>query len=360
MVTPHSLRGEGRASQPANQVFFWEKKCCSIKEEGFSTPGIKNRLVPISKHFPSAIKEWDNSVYAYNLKETILLPAIDKIVIRLVKSYFNAYFLSNRAKDSTPTPKLSVLNKTYVSKPEIKHTNSKVIVTIYKYSSSLKKKNKKFANDIIRMSNWQDRHMESKDKKYNDLLSKLISEFYNKKVSFRIIDLKYLHLNTSILVEYLANKLTNRKKVLRKYRFLLKKIKLPLYNKYTHSTVVDNSIFKALSLKNVDNITAKEVKTNLGASSKKELINKILTITKYKSLIGVRFEIGGRLTRRNVAAKSIFKVGQIGTLKNIDSSYKEFKVVALRGHVRPNMEYFNFSSSTRTGAFNVKGWTACH
>ena len=196
----------------------------------------------------------------------------------------------------------------------------------------------------------------AEDKEYNfNLSSGLISEFYNKKVSFRIIDLKYLHLNTSILVEYLANKLTNRKKVLRKYRFLLKKIKLPLYNKYTHSTVVDNSIFKALSLKNVDNITAKEVKTNSYVSSTEELINKILTITKYKSLIGVRFEIGGRLTRRNVAAKSIFKVGQIGTLKNIDSSYKEFKVVALRGHVRPNMEYSNFSSSTRTGAFNVKG-----
>ena len=195
----------------------------------------------------------------------------------------------------------------------------------------------------------------AENEEFNYLLSGLISEFYNKKVSFRIIDLKYLYLNTSILVEYLANKLTNRKKVLRKYRFLLKKIKLPLYNKYTHSTVVKNSIFKALSLKNVNNITAKEVKTNLGASSKKELINKILTMTKYKSLIGVRFEIGGRLTRRNVAAKSIFKVGQIGTLKNIDSSYKEFKVVALRGYARPNMEYFNISSSTRTGAFNVKG-----
>jgi len=196
----------------------------------------------------------------------------------------------------------------------------------------------------------------AEDEEYNfDLSSGLISEFYNKKVSFRVIDLKYLHLNTSILVEYLANKLTNRVKVLSKYRLLLKKIKLPLYNKYTHSTVVDNSVFKALSLKNVDNITAKEIKTNLGASSKKVLINTILTITKYKSLIGVRFEIGGRLTRRNVAAKSIFKVGQIGTLKNIDSSYKEFKVVALRGHVRPNMEHFNFNSSTRTGAFNVKG-----
>lgn len=110
-------------------------------------------MVPFSKHFPSAIKEWDNSVYAYNLKETVLLPAIDKIVIRLVKSYFNAYFLLNGAKDSTPTqsvqsavggpadcPQLSVLNKTYVSKPEIKHTNSKVIITIYKYSSSLKNK----------------------------------------------------------------------------------------------------------------------------------------------------------------------------------------------------------------------------
>jgi hypothetical protein len=108
----------------------------------------------------------------------------------------------------------------------------------------------------------------AEDEEYNfDLSSGLISEFYNKKVSFRVIDLKYLHLNTSILVEYLANKLTSRVKVLRKYRLLLKKIKLPLYNKYTHSTVVDNSVFKALSLKNVDNITAKEIKTKLGASS---------------------------------------------------------------------------------------------
>lgn len=306
-------------------------------------------MAPISKHFPSAIKEWDNSVYAYNLKETILLPAMDKIVIGLVKRYFNVNFLG--AEESTP--KLSVIDKTYVSKPEIKHTNLKVIITIYKYSSSLKSVSFFAAINSIR-----------KIKMINEilfLLSLAITKMYGgaKEVSFRIIDLKYLHLDTSILVEYLANKLTNRTKVLRKFRFLLKKIKLPVYNKYTHSTVVHNSIFKALSLKNVGNITAKKVKSELGASSegylRKELINKILTITKYKSLIGVRFEIGGRLTRRNVAAKSIFKVGQIGTLKNIDSSYKEFKVVALRGHVRPNMEYSNFSSSTRTGAFNVKG-----
>ena len=61
----------------------------------------------------------------------------------------------------------------------------------------------------------------AEDEEYNfDLSSGLISEFYNKKVSFRVIDLKYLHLNTSILVEYLANKLTNRVKVLSKYRLL--------------------------------------------------------------------------------------------------------------------------------------------
>ncbi|TGZ76135.1 hypothetical protein EX30DRAFT_292130, partial [Ascodesmis nigricans] len=82
--------------------------------------------------------------------------------------------------------------------------------------------------------------------------------------------------------------------------------------------------------------------------------NKILSLIKYKALIGARFEIGGRLTRRNVASMSVFKIGQKGTLKNIGSSYRGESVPILRGHVRPNLYYSSFNSTTSSGSFGVK------
>lgn len=95
--------------------------------------GMPNKLIPIKKHFPVSTQEWDNSIYAYNKKNTILLPSIDKMVIKLIKSYFNSYLAAVRGLNHSPELELSVYSKTYVSKPEIKHTNSKVIITIYRY-----------------------------------------------------------------------------------------------------------------------------------------------------------------------------------------------------------------------------------
>lgn len=322
-----------------------------------------NKRVSIQKHFPAATGEWNNSVYAYNSKRTILLSAIDKIVIKLIKSYFNAYFLSSKPK----IRKLSVLNKVYVSKPEIKHTNSKIIITIYKYGSSILK-NKK---NQIKIKDWQNKHIEpnnttlikksryEKEPKENNnniyYLSDLISKFYNKKVVFRIIDLKYLHLNTSILVEYLSNKLTNRKKILKKYRFLLRKIKLPVYNKYVNNYRTNNNTLKELSLlNNISNLSVENLKKNK-LVNEHLLTNMGLSLIKYKVVVGARFEIGGRLTRRNIASMSVFKFGQVGTLKNIDATFKGMSVVTLRGNYRPNLDYSSFKSKTRNGSFNVKG-----
>jgi hypothetical protein len=95
--------------------------------------GMPNKLIPIKKHSPVSTQEWDNSIYAYNKKNTILLPSIDKMVIKLIKSYFNSYLAAVRGLNHSSELELSVYSKTYVSKPEIKHTNSKVIITIYRY-----------------------------------------------------------------------------------------------------------------------------------------------------------------------------------------------------------------------------------
>lgn len=362
----------------------------------------------IKKHFPSAVREWNNSIYSYNPKSTISLPVIGNMVIKLLKSYFNAYFSEKGkgkyagvlgGKSITDSgyqipKKLSVKDKIYVSRPEIKHTNSKVMITIYKYGSRVK-------YDIKPINDWQNKHLEDfyssnrwnlelqnkieLEEVYNKniyYLSDLIYKLYNKKIEFRVIDLQYLHLNTSILVEYLANKLTNRKRILQKYRNLLKKIKLPLYNKYNQvykfnrNALSKFSILNNLSYVSVVNLNLKRIEEKGSSDSyslitpafeggtedlaieKRLLLNQILTLIKYKSLVGIKFEIGGRLTRRNIAAKSVVKVGQKGTLKNIDASYKQLSVVTLRGLIRPNLDYASFNSKTRNGSFNVKGWTS--
>jgi hypothetical protein len=64
------------------------------------------------------------------------------------------------------------------------------------------------------------------------------------------------------------------------------------------------------------------------------------------------------LTRRFTASRSVFKVKWIGSLKNIDSSYKGLSSVMLRGHLKPNLQYSAISSKTRNGAFGLKGWVS--
>lgn len=303
---------------------------------------ISDKNIGFKTHYPPAVKEWNNSIYTFNPRLSISLSAIDKMILKIVKSFFNAYFTLNNI--------LSVNNKIYISKPEIKHTNSNVIITIYKYNSHV---------NSVNIMNWKYKHINNikaevvEDK--NNYLSNLISKFYDKKVIFRIIDLQYLHLNTSILVEYLANKLKNRNKVLNKYRKLLKNIKLPIYNKFILLYKRNKDSLKNFSLlNNLTSVSVKQLKKNLNLKNK--LINQIIVLTKYKALVGIRLKIGGRLTRRNVSAKSIIKVGNKGTLKNIDSSFKQLSVVTLRGYANPNIDYFNFKSKSSNGAYNVKGW----
>ena len=93
------------------------------------------------KHFPPASVEWSNSVYSYNKNYTKTLPILDNLVNKLIKGYFNLKALYNNKKSSAKnirSNRLS-LNRILVSKAEIKHTNNKVIITVYLYN-----KNKKY------------------------------------------------------------------------------------------------------------------------------------------------------------------------------------------------------------------------
>ena len=89
---------------------------------------------------------------------------------------------------------------------------------------------------------------------------------------------------------------------------------------------------------------------------KKDKLNLVLNSLKYKYINGLRLEAKGRLSKRRIASKSIFKFKYKGSLKNIDSSYKGLSTVILRGHLKPNIQYTKLNSKTRNGSFGIKGW----
>jgi len=300
-----------------------------------------NKLVPFVKHFPASTREWANSVYMYNTKKTILLPAIDKIVIKLIKSYFNAYFLSSRAATSPPLrgeTKISKLSRIHVSKLELKHTSFSVVITVFVYCDELK-------------------NLESLYKKLRggtkDSFVGLLAKNYNKKVQLRVVRLRSPELNASVLAQHLATELNQRtSSPLRLLRIALKTVRIPIVDLKLYYLKRTSLLRKKYSelYNSISTLSVGDLKK----INKTLVRNDIIANTRYKAITGVKIQIAGRLTRRATAAKGIVKTGQTGGLRNIDSSVLGLPVGLLRGHQKPNVQKSYYNSTTKNGAFNVR------
>ena len=85
-------------------------------------------------HYPSAIKEWPNSIYNFQLNTYIkALPIKDMQIYKLFDSYINYNKLKN----------YNGIIKLFLSKPEIKHYNNKMNITIYVFDKQIISKEKK-------------------------------------------------------------------------------------------------------------------------------------------------------------------------------------------------------------------------
>jgi len=370
------------------------------------------------------------------------LPYIDKMVVKLIKCYFNLFNPQVEKKISLGIKQRRFsVNRIFVSKANIIHTNSNIIINIYIYNRQkkyiynklnkinnllqlndtklLKKiklegeniiaqvnKENKLLSEIIEIGNYnifngfKERLFEDFIKKslekemliifYNNLLyfnkskfentyllklNDLISQFYKKKVEFNIINLEYVNLNSDILFESILIKLKKRSnRLLQVLKTSLNMVKLPYLNKLSVSNNLNNIKYdKLLSLNNIKNLYTllynrkyhnidefdqilKNIFPFFSKNKKEEDIQKsILNCIKNKSISGVRIEASGRLTRRLIAARSVFKLKYKGSLKNIDSSYKGFSSVILRGNVKSSIQYTNINSKTRNGSFGIKG-----
>ena len=84
----------------------------------------------------------------------------------------------------------------------------------------------------------------------------------------------------------------------------------------------------------------------------------VLSKLKHMKLRGIRVEAKGRLTRRATASRSVFKMRWKGGLKNIDSSFRGWSTIMLRGIAKSNVQYSVTSSKNPNGAYGVKGWVS--
>jgi hypothetical protein len=90
------------------------------------------------KHFPSSVREWDNSIFVYNKNALPLIPSISKLALKLIKGYFSLYNWKIEKKLRTKIIRNKhrrlTSSKIYLSKGEFKHTNNKVIITLYTFN----------------------------------------------------------------------------------------------------------------------------------------------------------------------------------------------------------------------------------
>lgn len=415
-------------------VSFLANKVITPCQVNADMSGKKSNELGNTRHYPPANQEWSNSIYAYNKNLIKSLPVTDNLVNKILESYFNLSLFHDKIKNKSRRLRIRfrryTVNRIFLSRAEMKHTNNKVIITLYTYNRNLKylyyrirnllsiiirkKINKKWKKIrvydyhvfyslprklklvekkslnlinkvqkekriIFKILHWNKSNFKNYKKQiyvnlikkslkkeilylhYNQMwllhdykiknrfllgLNSIIRKIYNKKVEFNLVNLKYLHLNSNMFSESIALKLRNRQnRLLKVLNKALKLVKLPRFKKYFYY-VNDET-------KNINSDVLSLAETNI-------LEKNVLNSLKHKTISGVRLEATGRLTKRLTASRSVFKLKYKGSLKNIDSSYKNLSSVMLRGHVKSNIQYTKLISKTRNGAFGLKGWISSY
>lgn len=175
-----------------------------------------------------------------------------------------------------------------------------------------------------------------------DGLKSLIHRLYDKKVELNLVNLKYLHMNSDNFSDALTTKLKRKKgRLLKVLKKSLKIVKKPL----KFSARLDTTIASKKPRYMLDND-----------------IKSVLNSLKYKWVTGIRLEARGRLTRRFIAARAVYKFKYKGSLRNLEHLYNtNYKaespsVFMLRNQFRPNIQHSFAFSKKRIGSFGIKGW----
>lgn len=188
-------------------------------------------------------------------------------------------------------------------------------------------------------------------------LTNLIKKIFKKNIIFNFVNVKYFYFNSDIFTQSLLLKIRkDRRKFL---KFLKSSVLISKIKKIKYNPIVKYSLnLKALNrTNNVDMTNALLYDILLQNKSKSNSLKEIvLNNINYKRVSGLKLHVGGRLTKRNTASRSLSKYISKGSLFNIHSSKKGYSSTLLRGSLKPNLDYTNLNSKIRNGTFGIKGW----
>ena len=219
-----------------------------------------------NKHYPSAVREWNNSIYAFNKNAINLIPQVTELVTKLIKSYFNLYNLKleRKIRSSRLLGRLRKLssNKIYVSNGEFRHTNNKVIITLYLFNRQKFNFDKKIKKSLYK--SWSNQDILYKRWLLLEIKAlQSIKKWNNKKLL--LIDIMESHTKSKQILNYKALS----KYIIIFYKKLLKKSldKYFLHKYYQQLVFINKSKFNYNYLqhlkKYLEKIYNKNVEFNL-------------------------------------------------------------------------------------------------
>jgi len=306
----------------------------------------KSKFIKYNREILSIKKILDLKIDYKKLIRKIKLIKNSRIVNILQKTNFNTLVTDKSISSNT------ILNNNTLSpiteliySPQYKIINPKFILMLQS-NNILRKK----LNIVLPLYIYYVQMIYINNYKYKNWflynLKHILYNIYKKKVEFNIVNLKYIHLNSDMLSESMAVKLRNRKnRILKVLNRVLRLIKVSSIHTFLKDKISNSYFNNYETLKMYSNLTGKKM-----------IMKRIINSIKYKKISGVRLEAAGRLTKRLTASRSIHKLKHKGSLKNIDSSYKNISSVVLRGYMKPNLQYTQINSKTRNGAFGLKTW----
>ena len=375
--------------------------------------------------YTSSNKEWFSSVYSYNKSYIKSLISYDAVVNKLLRSYCNMLqdkikILFKRRRDNKIRYSA---NKIYASRAELKHTNTKLFITLYIYNKQ-KSSIEWFILKILVLVKYRKLIVDGERVFVPNHENRIPALLKNNFFIFRKWNMAFFKTNNNLIRYFLVNlrrkylKLSNiptynirlLKKLVRLQKILFNSLKLlnfnkskfnslnlnlrnlglislieKLYNKKVEINLVElrsihlnSDVFSsavALKLRDRKNkavrvlrkailqmVRIPDLHTLITFDDNIEAMNKnnIINTIKQQVVSGVRFEASGRLTRRLTAMRAVFKYRYAGSLKNIRSSFNNKPSTMLRGHVKSNTQYTLINSKTRNGTFGLKGWVSSH
>lgn len=91
-----------------------------------------------SKLFPASTREWDTSIYAYNKNNVDLTASSTTTVMKILKGFFSLFnsLIERKLRTKKIRAKSRKLssNRIYISNGQFKHTNNKVVITLYVFN----------------------------------------------------------------------------------------------------------------------------------------------------------------------------------------------------------------------------------